>query len=192
MKYFYSLLITLLMMSSASAFAQTKEAKKKTELNEKSIYHLDATWVSQNKKKMKLDAFRGKPLVLALIYASCPHVCPMTVADIQKIRKGLPEEIKKEVNFLLVTIDPKKDTPKALKKFAEERSITDWTLLNGGADAVLELAMMLGVKYKKFESGGYSHSNIISIVDAQGVVIHQQIGLNKDPALSIETLKKLK
>lgn len=183
MKRIIILFIALVFMGPLQLSAQTPE--------DNSIFNLETTWTSQHKKKLQLKDIKGKTLVVTLIYASCPHVCPLTISDVIKIRDGLDAATREKTAFVLVTIDPKGDTPVVLQKLAEKRKITDWYLLNGGADGVLELAMVLGVKYKATKAGGFSHSNIITIVDAKGVITHQQKGLNQDPAKSIEVITKL-
>ena len=53
---------------------------------------------------------------------------------------------------------------------------------------MLELAALLGVKFKKDARGQFAHSNILTVLDAGGEVAHQQNGLNQSPD---ETVKKL-
>ena len=67
----------------------------------------------------------------------------------------------------------------------------------GGGDSsadpqdVLELAALLGIKYKKEPTGQYAHSNLITLLDKNGEIVHQQPGLNTDPASMIAAVKKL-
>ena len=183
MKNIMVFFVSLVFMGPLQLSAETPE--------ENSIFNLDTTWTSQNKKKLQLKDLKGKTLVVTLIYASCPHVCPLTISDVIKIRDGLDAKTRAKTAFVLVTIDPKGDSPAVLQKLAEKRKITDWYLLNGGPDGVLELAMVLGVKYKATKDGQFSHSNIITIVDSAGVISYQQKGLNQDPAKSIDVISTL-
>jgi protein SCO1/2 len=50
-------------------------------------------------------------------------------------------------------------------------------LLRGDDGAVRELAALLGVKFKEEAAGQFAHSNIISILNAEGEVVHQRAGL---------------
>ena len=61
-------------------------------------------------------------------------------------------------------------------------------MLRGSADDTLELAALLGVKYKRETSGQFAHSNLITVLNADGEIVHQQIGLNQDIA---ETVKRI-
>ncbi len=158
-----------------------------------SIYNLDTTWKNQNNLKIKLVQFKGSILALAMVYTSCAHVCPLIVSDMKKIQKALPYALGNKMKFVLVSIDPKRDTPAQLMSFAKKRHLekANWTLLTGSDDSALELAAVLGVKYKKTTDGEFSHSNLISIIDKQGVVRYRQVGLNQKPNNSIDVIKKL-
>lgn len=157
-----------------------------------SIYHLESNWQNQNDQNTPLHALKGHPLVLSMVYTSCQYVCPMIVSDMKKIEAKLTPEQLKRAKFVIVSIDPDRDTPAQLKSFAKKRALDEsrWVLLTGKPDQVLELANMLGVKYKK-EGPDYSHSNIVHIVNAEGVVKYQQVGTNVAPDESLKVLAGL-
>lgn len=67
-----------------------------------------------------------------------------------------------------------------------------WSLLCGQPDDVLELAALLGVRYKEDANGQFMHSNVISILNAQGEIVYQQIGLNQDITETVRILENLK
>src|SRR5471030_574036 len=81
--------------------------------SEKSLYSLDATWTADVGKEVKLAALRGRPQVMALFFTSCEYSCPLIVKDMKAIEKGLPADTRDKVDFLLVSIDPDRDTPEA-------------------------------------------------------------------------------
>jgi protein SCO1/2 len=56
---------------------------------------------------------------------------------------------------------------------------------------VLELAALLGVKYKQDARGQFSHSNIITVLNSEGQVVHQQIGLNQDINETVSAVQNL-
>ena len=63
--------------------------------------------------------------------------------------------------------------------------------MSGKPDDVLELAALLGVKYKEDSNGQFAHSNVITVLNAKGEIVHQQIGLNEDISETVQTLVKL-
>ncbi len=90
----------------------------------------------------------------------------------------------------LYSIDPENDTAKRLKEFAIENYIDgkEWTLLQGTTSGVREFSNVLAVKYKQISPLDFSHSNIISVFNPQGKLVHQQEGLGVS---NIETIKKI-
>lgn len=157
-----------------------------------SLYQLKSTWKSHQGKTLKLSSLRGSVILLAMIYASCPHACPMTISDIQAIDRGLTPEQRKKVRIVLVTFDPKRDTATRLRALAQQRKMDSrWLLLRGSSIQILELAAVLGVKYRKINDVDYVHSNLISILDQRGVRRHQQVGLAQKPQRSQAVIRQL-
>ncbi|MEG9327146.1 SCO family protein [Salinimicrobium catena] len=152
------------------------------ELPELSIYNLPSTWTTQNNEEIELKDLRGNVLVMVMIYTSCKAACPRLVADMRNIEKQVPEKDLDKVKFIMVSIDPETDTPQRLKKFSEENLMTDnhWMFLRGTPEDTREFAAVLAVSYKKISPIDFSHSNIISVFDEEGVLVHQQEGLGVD------------
>ena len=127
-----------------------------------------------------------------MIYTSCKSACPRLVADMQNIEKKVPKAIKDEVQYILVSIDPKTDTPERLKAFAITNKMDgeEWTFLQGNENSVREFANVLAVKYKEISPIDFSHSNIISVFDRDGDLKNQQEGLGVDNEITIETILK--
>lgn len=143
-----------------------------------SLYQLEANFVSDAGKPITLGELRGRPVVLTMFFASCGYACPLLVSDMTKIREALPADIRDQAALVLVSFDVERDTPAALHTYRTERQLDDqWTLLHGNDDAVSELAALLGVKYKRESSGMYSHSNLVTILNAEGEIVHQRQGL---------------
>ena len=188
-----SFLLSLLLCASTLAAPPCCSTNKveSGKITDKSIYQIETEWTSDFGKKMKLDRLRGKPQVIAMFFTSCEYACPVLVHDVRRIEAALPEKIRNEVGFVLVTFDTERDTVEALHAYREKLDLdTDrWVLLRGQNEDVFELAALLGVKFKKDQRGQFAHSNIITILNSDGEIIHQQIGLNQDPAVSVKKLE---
>ena len=152
------------------------------ELPELSIYNLPSTWTTQDGEDIELQELRGKVLVMVMVYTSCKAACPRLVADMRNIEKQLPEKDLDKVQFIMVSIDPATDTPERLKEFSKENLMEDehWMFLRGTEEATREFATVLAVSYKKISPIDFSHSNIISVFDENGVLVHQREGLGVD------------
>lgn len=157
-----------------------------------SLYQVESIWTNDAGKMLRLSDFRGRPRIITMFFANCQSACPLLVADMRRIEKALPENLRSKVGFILVTFDPERDTPEALQKCRNDHHLGEnWTLLRGNPDDVLELAALLGVKYKKAGAGQFFHSNLITILDRNGEIAFQQIGLDQDPRPAVTALQKL-
>ena len=156
-----------------------------------SVFHIESTWKDQHGKEFQLRKFVGRSSILAMVYTSCLHACPMIVSDMLRIRKGLTEKQREKVRFVLVSLDPERDTPSVLAKFAKKRRLGEnWSLITADEISVRELAAVLGVKYKKKKNDDIDHSNIIHLLNSSGVILHQQKGLRQDPAELLRAINR--
>jgi protein SCO1/2 len=171
---------------------QKAEAPAKP-LAEKSLYQLDDSWTNDNGQSMKLGSLHGRPQVVVMFFANCQYACPLLVYQMQQIEEALPASVRTNVGFTLVSFDSKRDTPAALKDYRNLHGFSpaNWTLLNGNPDAVLDLAALLGVQFKEDAQGNFSHSNVITLLNADGEIAQQQVGLNTDNHELVAAIKKL-
>lgn len=143
-----------------------------------SIYQLDARFTTDSGQAFTLGELRGRPVVLNLFFASCGYACPLLVSDMQVLRGKLPAGVGERAVLVLVSFDVARDTPAELARYRAQRGLdAQWILLHGNDDAVRELAALLGVKYKQEADGMFSHSNILTLLNRQGEIVHQRIGL---------------
>ena len=160
------------------------------ELPELSIYNLPSTWTTQDGQDIELQELRGKVLVMVMVYTSCKAACPRLVADMRNIEKQVPAEDLDKLKFIMVSIDPATDTPERLKEFSKENMMEEdhWMFLRGTEAATREFATVLAVSYKKISPIDFSHSNIISVFDENGVLVHQREGLGVDNAETVAAI----
>lgn len=156
-----------------------------------SIFHLASTWRNQRGEEVPLSVLEGRVQVLAMVYTHCEAACPRIIADMHRIRSQLSGMAAKpgSIGFVLVSIDPERDTPERLATFARESRLDDWVLLQGEDESVRELAAVLGVRYRRISETDFTHSNLISVIGPEGVVLHQQVGLGVDPDETIAVVE---
>lgn len=157
-----------------------------------SVYHAPSVWTDQSGRERTLDSLAGRPQVVAMLYTSCAFACPRIMLDLKRIEGELGDDADR-VGFLVVSIDPERDTPERLAEFARGSRLDPerWTLLTGAEGDILELAALLGVQYRQTSPGEWVHSNLITVLDADGVVTHRQLGLGTDPAETLQVLHTL-
>ena len=169
---------------------QTSKKIATDEISDASIFNLTTNWNTEEGETIQLEDLKGKTLVMVMIYTTCKAACPRLVADMRNIEKEIPTDLLPNINFVFVSIDPETDTPEKLKAFAIENYMDDeqWTFLQGSVSGVREFANVLAVKYKQISPLDFSHSNIISVFNAEGELVHQQEGLGVD---NKETISKI-
>ncbi|WP_343588956.1 SCO family protein [Flavobacterium sp.] len=169
-----------------------KEVKTETnkEISDLSIYNLPSKWTTQNGKDIELKSLRGNVLVMVMIYTSCKAACPRLVADMRDIESKLEKKTKQHVKLILVSIDPKTDTPERLKSFAIENKMNQdpWIFLRSSEENTREFAAVLAVNYKQISPIDFSHSNIISVFNPEGELVFQQEGLGVNNEKTIEAI----
>lgn len=187
--------------NSTSTQEQSTQRMKKEKLDsipeklpEMSVYNLPATWTNQDGEEIELKDLRGDVIVMVMIYTSCKAACPRLVADMRNIHKHVPAENNKNVKYVMVSIDPEVDTPERLKKFSIDNKMDDtdqWMFLRGSESDTREFAAVLAVSYKAISPIDFSHSNIISVFDKNGVLVHQEEGLGVDSEETINVITQL-
>ncbi|MDP1994047.1 MAG: SCO family protein, partial [Ignavibacteria bacterium] len=162
------------------------------EFSEKSIYQLTGNWTDQNNKQVHLGKYQGKKVVLAMFFASCTYACPIILNDMQKIEKSLPNEKLAKTQFVFLSIDPERDTPEKLLQYAKRKNLdlNRWSFLTGKNDDILEIAALLGFKFRKEANGDFSHTNMITLLNEKGEIAFQLVGLNQNVKEFIKKILK--
>ncbi|MCD6051361.1 MAG: SCO1/SenC [Verrucomicrobia bacterium] len=170
-----------------------RELKAGRPYTDSSLYQLDSLWLSDAEKEIRLGVLRGRPQVVAMFFTRCEYACPIIVNDLKRIDATLPEKIRQQTDFLLVSFDPVNDRPEALRAYRQRQKLPleRWTLVSGKSDDVRELAALLGVNYRLDARGQFAHSNLITLLNAEGEIIAQQQGLNQSPEEMVRKIEQL-
>jgi protein SCO1 len=82
----------------------------------------EITLHDQDGKLFKLSSLRGKAVFLTFVYSHCPDVCPLMMQALGAAKRSLPDPSIMQI--VAVSVDPKGDTPKAVKAFLSARELT--------------------------------------------------------------------
>ena len=158
----------------------------------RSIYQVESTWTTATEQSLRLGDLQGKVQVLAMVYTTCESACPIIVSLMQLVEAALPPELRSQVGFVLITLDPERDTPSVLRAYSAKMHLdpASWSLLSGRPDDVMDLAMLLGITYKRDRRGDYIHSNVITVLNKAGEIVHRHEGLQQDMASTLEAIRR--
>ena len=140
-----------------------------------SIYDLGSSWRDQRGATRPIASLAGRPTVVAMIYTHCQATCPLIIGEM----KQLEHATGSDVALVLVSLDPDRDTPGRLAEYANTEGLPEgrWTLLSGTGEDTRALAAALGVRYRRVSAAELAHSNTLTLLDASGAVVRQEMGL---------------
>jgi protein SCO1/2 len=136
-----------------------------------SLYQLPVRFTTAHGSTLQLIQYRGQPLVVTLFYGTCKAACPLLTRAMTQTAAALPLESRDKVHFLMVTLDPQRDTTAELARFAQEHALAAprFEVARTDADGVRLLAASLGIRYRQLPDGNFSHSAILTVLDSGGV-----------------------
>jgi protein SCO1/2 len=136
--------------------------------------------------------YRGHPVLITMFYSSCPATCPLLIDTLRATERELTPAQRDRLRVLLISIDPQRDTPEALRTLAEARhiDITRWTLARADAATVRTIAALLNVQYRQLPNGDFNHSTIITLLSPGGEIQASSATLGHPDAALLERLRR--
>ncbi|MCG6148288.1 SCO family protein [Leptospira levettii] len=199
-KYFYSYLFVIVGISlfqcdehNTNHHHEHEPLLAANEPAQGSILELKNQWKNEENKTVSFVDWKGKPFLISMFYASCISICPRLVSDLEQVAKKIESESGKVPNVILVSFDSKNDTPQVLKDYKKKMGLgQNWSLLTGKEEDVRILSVILGINYKKMESGEFNHSAVISLFDREGLNVTRIEGIGSNVETMILKFKELK
>jgi len=108
----------------------------------------DLTVVNQSGEKVRFnsDVIENRVAVVTSFFTSCTAFCPLTEERLSRLAKDLGDRMGKDVVFVSVSVDPKRDTPQKMKAWGEKFHIgPGWTLVSGQKDDIETLLKSFGL-----------------------------------------------
>jgi protein SCO1/2 len=123
-------------------------------------------------------ATRGKVALLFFGYMRCPDICPVHLANIAAVLDKLPDEVRREIVTLFVTVDPARDTMPVLAQWVAGFDPTFIALT--GPDSVIRAAeLAAGLLTAERDSVTPGASGAYSVGHASQVIAHTRDGLGR-------------
>lgn len=153
----------------------------------------EITLTNQDGTRLALKDLRGKVLAITFIFASCADTCPLLTAKMAGIQDRLGSDFGPQVYFVSITVDPERDTPEVLKRYAEAHKANPagWAFLTGTPAEIRDVAKRYGIYFKKDPRGDVDHTFLTSLVDQNGTLRVQYIGVKFNPEEMLRDLQSL-
>src|SRR2546427_4097902 len=128
--------------------------------------------VNQDGQNFGSAQLRGKIWIADFIYTTCPGPCPMISSRMSELQKPLG---KTDVHLVSFSVDPEKDTPDVLHRYAEKLQAEPgrWDFLTGPKSAIYKLShdgFKLAMSNGSDAQGIPVHSTRIVLVDRHGQI----------------------
>lgn len=119
--------------------------------------------------ELKLSRYRGKVVILAFGFTSCPDVCPTTLATLAETRKKMGEQAN-QLQVLYITVDPETDSPARMRQYLASFDPT-FVGGTGTAEQLASVRQDYGISATKKSLGTnstFSHSSFTYLIDREG------------------------
>jgi protein SCO1 len=135
--------------------------------------------IDQSGRRVTSQELRGRTLLVDFVYTHCPGPCPIQTSREVRVQRLLPEALRDEVRFVSISLDPVRDTPEALRAYAEARGadLANWSFLTGPEAEVAEVVRAFGVGSTLAPDGEIEHMLVTFVVDPEGRVAERFLGL---------------
>jgi protein SCO1/2 len=111
-------------------------------------YFPNVALTNQDGEQVRLwdDLLKDKIVVVELIYTHCQFTCPLETARLAQVQRILGDRVGKDVFFISITLDPRRDTPEVLKAYAEKFHVgPGWQFVTAHPGDVKLVSQKLGL-----------------------------------------------
>jgi protein SCO1/2 len=136
----------------------------------------DFALINQANEEIDLSSLRGKVVVLTAMYATCPHTCPLIMAQSKRAVGELTAEELADLRVVAVTLDPARDSTEVLAGLAEAHGMEPplYNLVTGRPDEVERALDDMGIaRTRDPETGIIDHANLFLLIDRSGQVAYR-------------------
>ncbi|HET8898608.1 MAG TPA: SCO family protein [Rhodanobacteraceae bacterium] len=157
-----------------------------------SIYQARIQLTDQNGQSGLLADRRGTVQLVSMFYTRCTMVCPMIIQTMQASRRAAGIEDPARLALLAVSFDPAMDNSQVLNDYAVSHRLDAryWSLAHASAPDTRTLAALLGVQYKALSGGGFNHTSVLLLLDAEGRVLARSETLGTPEPAFVEAIRR--
>jgi cytochrome oxidase Cu insertion factor (SCO1/SenC/PrrC family) len=137
------------------------EGLVKADEQEARQYFTDLPLVDQDGKSVRFytDVLKDKVVLISFVYTQCKDACPLLTHKLTLVRDMMEGQIGNPIQFVSISLDPQRDTPAALKKFARTHNAdhAGWVFLTGEPKNIERIVKKLG----QYTADLQSHSTLM-------------------------------
>ena len=127
--------------------------------------------LDQHGEVLPVSRLQGKWTLVFFGYTFCPDICPTTLAELRQLLGSLPAEQRQQVQVLMVSVDPQRDTPQQLRDYLAYFD-PDYIGLTGQLDDIQQLANALSIPFipgdSSQENYTVDHSGNLAVIGPDG------------------------
>jgi len=144
------LCMTLALSPGATPQAATADATQSPAQQEQRArdYFTNLELINQDGETVRFfdDVLKDKVVVISFIFTNCEGACPLITHKLTQVRDQMDGQIGDPIQFVSLSLDPKRDTPAALKEFARTQHADHegWVFLTGKPEHLKEITSRLG------------------------------------------------
>lgn len=153
----------------------------------------DYTFLDRSGRTVRLSDYRGKPLIVSMIFTHCPSVCATITRNLTALKLSQDALGADSFGVLTVGFDTENDTPKAMESFAKRNDVDlpSWEFVSADPDTIKKLSKDLGFVYFPSAEGGFNHIIQTTFIDGQGKVYLQVYGEEFENKTLLQPLKDM-
>jgi protein SCO1/2 len=136
------------------------------------------TLTDQGSRPFKFASLRGKVVIVAFAYTTCPDVCPLITAAMRQVQETLSDQERLSAFLVTITTDPEIDTPAVMAGYAQRyrADLRNWAFLTGKEAALRRVWKNFGVAVTKKARGLVDHTALTAVIDRDGIMRFAYVG----------------
>ena len=106
-----------------------QQAKARSYFTDLSVVDQDGT-----QRRFYSDVLKDRIVLINFIFTSCNQACPMITQHLVSVKDQLGHDLSQRIHFVSISVDPKRDTPEALRAFMKEQEVDilpSWEFITG-------------------------------------------------------------
>lgn len=170
-----------------TVLTSTENGKTSTDTIWHRVQNISLT--NQLNKSISLNDIRGKIIIIDFFFTHCPSICPTLTQNMRKLQASFKNPSGKNVadsmivQFLSFSVDPERDSVKALKAYADKYRIdhNSWWMLTGNKKTIYDFGineLKLGLVDGEGVDTSFIHTDRFVLLDKNHVLRGYYNGLD--------------